>query len=78
MATTLIRGRIDDVRVPRIEGNIADACVFANREDEFPVLSSIKGLVEAAISALGPQWSLGGYINHIGIPRINQYLAYVF
>ena len=52
MTPPLIRGRIDDVRIPRIEGNITDTYIFADRENEFPVLTAVDCLIETTISTL--------------------------
>ncbi len=71
MTAALIGGAIDDIRVPGIQFEIRDAGVFAYIQDFVPGGSAIGGLVQAAISAGTPEWSLTCNVNHVRISGID-------
>jgi hypothetical protein len=50
----LIRGRVDDVGVPRIEHDVADSRVVAHVQHALPFQAAVSRLVEAALAAGGP------------------------
>src|SRR5690606_23045296 len=50
-SAALIRRRVDDIRVARLEHDLADAGVVADVEDARPRLTAVGRLVEPAVTA---------------------------
>src|SRR4029453_14912282 len=77
-AAALIRRGVDDVGALRIEDDVADAGVGADRQDRRPGVAPVGRLVEAALAARREQRALGRDVDDVGLPRIDQNLPDVF
>src|SRR6185369_3749446 len=77
LALPLIGGGIEDVGVARVHRQVGDAGVLVDREDRFPGLAAVGGLVEAAVAARIPQRALGRDEDHVRIARIDDDLPNV-
>src|SRR5262249_32982744 len=75
---SLIRRSQEDVGIARVQGDIGDAGVFADVEDEVPGLAAVGRLVKAAVTSWAPKRSLGGDVDRVRIAGIDQDLPDVF
>jgi len=77
MPPPLIRRRINNVRIRRIELHIHHARVLTDRQHGLPVFSAVRRLIESAISTRTPQRPLCRHINNLRIPRVYYYSSNV-
>src|SRR5215475_5213316 len=78
MAAALPARRVNDVGIRRIERDVGDAGVFADAQDGLPRLGAVGGLVQAAITARGPQRPLRGDVDDLAVARVNHDAADMF
>src|SRR5207248_9178659 len=71
----LVAGGEEHVRVARVHDHVGDAGVLADRESFLPGLAGVGGLVKAAVAARSPQRPLGGDVDRVGVPRVDDDLA---
>ena len=71
----LVRRREQDVRVLRVEHDVADARVRADRQDRRPRRAAVGRLVQAALAARRPERALRGDVDDVRVARIDQDLA---
>ena len=72
MATPLVRGSVDGVRIGRIENDVGDPGVLRYVENSLPTLSTIDGLIEPPVSTASPKGALGSSIHHVRASGIHK------
>ena len=75
MASTLIAGGNNRVAVAWIDDEFVNAGVLVDRQDGVPRLAAIGGLVQAAVAARVPKWTLRCDEYRVGIVRVYPDLA---
>ena len=75
---SLVRRRIKNVGIRRIEIDIRHARVLADRQNGFPGFSAVGRLIEPAVSPRPPKRTFSRDIHHLAVARINHDLANVF
>src|SRR5688572_27993292 len=75
MTAALIRCRVNDVGMARVQHDIADPRVFTDVEHAGPGAAAIPRTIQAAVSARRPERPLRGDIHDIGVARIDRDLA---
>src|SRR5262249_40889469 len=70
-AAPLIRRRVHDVGVLRIEHDVVHAGVGADRQDRLPRRAAVRRLVEAALAAGRPERPLRGDVDDVRVARID-------
>ena len=78
MTAPLVGGGKDDVRVARVEDDVADAGVLADREDGSPGRAAVGRLVESAFAALREERPLRCHVDDARVARVDENLADVF
>ncbi len=66
------RRRVEDVRIGRIHREVDEAGVLADLVRVGPGLPAIRGLVEPALAARGPQRSHRGDVHHVRIAGVDH------
>ena len=75
MPAALVGGGHQHVGIARIEDHVGDAGVVADREHLLPVLTAVGGLVEPAVAAGSPERPLGGHVDDVRVPWVDDDLA---
>ena len=72
MTPTLIRGRIEHIRIPGIHEHFVDPGVIADVENAAPALAAIGGLIKPPVAPGTPERPLGRDIDGVGIAGIDH------
>ena len=72
MAPALVRGGVDRVRVARVEQDVGDPGLLADREHPGPGLAEVDALVDAALAAAAPERTVGRHPDDPRVARIDQ------
>ena len=74
-ATALVGGRINNVRVRRIQGHVHHARVGVNLQDSRPCLAAVGGFVKATFLVWSPEVPEGRYVHGVVLSRVDGDLA---
>ena len=72
MSATLPRGGNENVRIARVHHHVGNTRAFGDGDERGPRFAAIGGLVQPAVTAIGPQRSLRGHVHHIAVTRVNH------
>ena len=72
LAPTFVRRRVDHVRVAGGELDVGDAGVLVDLQHEPPGVAAVGGLVDAALSARGPERPLRRHEDDVAVARVDE------
>ena len=75
MPAPLVGRGEDDVRVARVEHDVADARVLADRQDRTPGGPAVGRLVESALAALGKERPLRRHVHDVRVAGVDDDVA---
>ena len=78
MATALIGGGVDDIRVGWMKFDVSDAGVLIDIENLLPGGTAVCCLEKTPVSTRCPQGTFRGDINHVAVARVDQDFPDVF
>ncbi len=72
VAAALVGSGVEHVGVARVDGDVVDAGVLADRQHGLPGLPRVGGLVQPAVAARRPERPHRRHVDHLGIARIDD------
>src|SRR5262249_11900666 len=72
VAAHAVTGRIEDVRLLRVDCDVDEAGVLVEELDLLPGLAAVRGLVDTALLVRPPETSQGGNVDGVWVLRVND------